>query len=163
MGQKVEHGMLMLLHDSMPSFMNFRLVLDLLEFKNQASQCFAVNQQCPGVWNSFPFLAWTLACTQVLKFDFSTNLYALEHVHVVWILVIFRGLFGHFYALTEFSMLFMCIIQIWTTCTCSSAYKLVEKSNLCPWCMIMSHARNGMNFKHQGTLDCQQNIEILYV
>ena len=25
----------------------------------------------------------------------------------------------------------MCIIQIWTTCTCSSAYKLVEKSNLC--------------------------------
>ena len=28
---------------------------------------------------------------------------------------------------------FMCIIQIWTTCTCSTAYKLVEKSNLCPW------------------------------
>ena len=28
---------------------------------------------------------------------------------------------------------FMCMIQIWTTCTCSSAYKLVEKSNLCPW------------------------------
>ena len=27
---------------------------------------------------------------------------------------------------------FMCIIQIWTTCTCSSAYKLVEKSNMCP-------------------------------
>ena len=24
---------------------------------------------------------------------------------------------------------FMCIIQIWTTCRCSSAYKLVEKSN----------------------------------
>ena len=36
-------------HDSMPSFMNFRRVLDLLEFKNQASQCFAGNQQCPGV------------------------------------------------------------------------------------------------------------------
>ena len=33
----------------------------------------------------------------------------------------------------QFSMHFMCIIQIWTTCTCSSAYKLVEKSNLCPW------------------------------
>ena len=28
---------------------------------------------------------------------------------------------------------FMCIIQIWTTCTFSSAYKLVEKSNKCPW------------------------------
>ena len=28
---------------------------------------------------------------------------------------------------------FMCIIQIWTTCTCSNAYKLVENPNLCPW------------------------------
>ena len=48
-GQNLYHGMLMLLHDSMPSFMNFRRVLDLLEFKNQASQCFAGNQRCPGV------------------------------------------------------------------------------------------------------------------
>jgi hypothetical protein len=47
-------------HDSMPSFMNSRWVLDLLEFKNKVSQCFASNQQCPGVWNSFPFLAWDL-------------------------------------------------------------------------------------------------------
>ena len=38
-GTKIYHGMLMPLHDSMPSFMNFRRVLDLLEFKNQASQC----------------------------------------------------------------------------------------------------------------------------
>src|SRR3954471_2439364 len=30
MGQNSYHGMLMLLHDSMPSFMNFRRVLDLL-------------------------------------------------------------------------------------------------------------------------------------
>ena len=28
---------------------------------------------------------------------------------------------------------FMCIIKIWTTCTCSSAYELIEKSNICPW------------------------------
>ena len=49
MGQNLHHGMLMLLHDSMPSFMNFRRVLDLLEFKNQTSQCFAGNQRCPGV------------------------------------------------------------------------------------------------------------------
>src|SRR3989337_2318693 len=48
MGQNLYHGMLMPLHDSMPSFMNFRRVLDLLEFKNQASQCFAGNQRCPG-------------------------------------------------------------------------------------------------------------------
>ena len=42
--KKFYHGMLMPLHDSMPSFMNFRRVLDLLEFKNQASQYFpAIN------------------------------------------------------------------------------------------------------------------------
>ena len=46
------------LHDTMPTFMNFRWVLDLLEFKNQVSQRFAGNQSCPGVWNPFPFLAW---------------------------------------------------------------------------------------------------------
>ena len=33
MGQKFYHGIFMPLHDSMPSFMNFRRVLDLLEFK----------------------------------------------------------------------------------------------------------------------------------
>ena len=60
------------LHGSMPSFMNFRRVLDLLEFKNHASQCFAVNQRCPGVWNSFPFLAWDLSMhprTQIWIFN----------------------------------------------------------------------------------------------
>ena len=36
-------------HDSMPSFLNFRRVLDLLEFKNKVSQHFAGNQRCPGV------------------------------------------------------------------------------------------------------------------
>ena len=39
MGQKIYHGMLMPLQDSMPSFMNFRRALDLLEFKNQVYQC----------------------------------------------------------------------------------------------------------------------------
>ena len=48
-GQKIYHGMLMPLHDTMTSFMNFKRVLDLLEFKNHVSQCFAGNQQCPGV------------------------------------------------------------------------------------------------------------------
>ena len=61
MRQNLYHGMLMLLHNSMPSCMNFRRFLDLLEFKNQASQCFAGNQRCPGVWNSFPFHAWDLS------------------------------------------------------------------------------------------------------
>ena len=53
---------------------------------------------------------------------------------------------------------FMCIIQIWTTCTCSSAYKLVEKTNLCACLGPMQEM--GMNFKHQGTVDCRQNIEM---
>src|SRR4051812_49500740 len=35
MGQKLYHDMLMPLHDSMPSFMNFKQFLDLLEFKNR--------------------------------------------------------------------------------------------------------------------------------
>ena len=34
MGQNFHHDMLMPLHDSTPSFMNFIRVLDLLEFKN---------------------------------------------------------------------------------------------------------------------------------
>ena len=61
MRQNLYHGMLMPLHDSMPSFMNFIRVLDLLEFKNLASQCFVGIQRCPGVWNSFSFLAWDLS------------------------------------------------------------------------------------------------------
>ena len=72
MGQNLYHDMLMPPHDSMPSFMNFRRVLDLLEFRNQASQCFAGNQRCPDVWNSFPFLAWDLSMhlrTQIWFFN----------------------------------------------------------------------------------------------
>ena len=60
MGQNLYHGMLMPLHDSMPSFMNFRRVLDLVEFKIKVSKLFEGNQWCPGVLNSFPFLAWYL-------------------------------------------------------------------------------------------------------
>ena len=51
MGQNLYHCMLMPFHDSMPSFRNFRRVLDLHEFKNSASQCFVGNQRCPGVRN----------------------------------------------------------------------------------------------------------------
>ena len=39
MGQNFYHDMLMPLHDSMPSFMNCRRVLDLIEFQNQVYQC----------------------------------------------------------------------------------------------------------------------------
>ena len=88
-GTKFSPGMLIPLHDSMPSFMNFRWVLDLPEFKNQVSQRFAGNQQCHGVWISFPSLAWDLEIhPQGNILDFSTNLSALEHVLVVqiWIM-----------------------------------------------------------------------------
>ena len=39
MGQNLYHGMLMPLHDRLLSFINFRLVLDILEFKTHVSQC----------------------------------------------------------------------------------------------------------------------------
>ena len=59
MGQNLYHGMLMPLHDSIPSFMNLRRVLDLLEFKNQASQCFAAINSAPVFENHAHFLHGT--------------------------------------------------------------------------------------------------------
>ena len=83
MGQKIYHDMLMPLHDRMPSFMNFRRVLDLLEFKNQVSQCLRPSDNCRVFEIHSYFLHGTSACIEGRIFDFSTNLYALEHVHVV--------------------------------------------------------------------------------
>ena len=90
MGQNFDHDMWMPLHISMPSFMNFGRVLDLLEFRNKVSQCFVGNHWCPGVWNSFPFLAWDLSMHPRTQF-FPTNLYAPEHVHVVQIWIMHRN------------------------------------------------------------------------
>ena len=39
MGHNFYHGMVMPLHDSMPSFMNFRRILDLLELQKQVRRC----------------------------------------------------------------------------------------------------------------------------
>ena len=44
MGQKNYHGMLVPFHDSMPTFLNFKRVLDLLEFQNQVSQHLRLSQ-----------------------------------------------------------------------------------------------------------------------
>ena len=75
---------------------------------------------------------------------------------------IFRGSFEHFYTLTGFCRHFMCIIQIWTTCTSSSAYKLVKKIKYVSFGACFGPMQEmGMNFKHQGTVDCWQNVEIL--
>ena len=57
---------------------------------------------------------------------------------------------------------FMCIIQIWTTCTCSSAYKLVEKSNL--WSLgacLGPMQEMGMNVKHRATVTRPQTLRYL--
>ena len=49
---------------------------------------FAAEWRWQGVWHSFPFLAWDLSMHPRTHIWFSTNLYALEHVHVVqiWIM-----------------------------------------------------------------------------
>ena len=77
--------MLMPLHDSMPSFMNFKRVLDLVEFKNQVSQCLRPSDGGRVFEIHSHFLHETEAWIQGHRFDFSTNLYALEHVHVLQI------------------------------------------------------------------------------
>ena len=57
---------------------------------------------------------------------------------------------------------FMCIIQIWTTCTCSSAYKLVEKSNILSLgaCLVPIQEM-GMNVKHAATVTRPQTLRYL--
>ena len=70
MGQNLYHGMLMPLHDSMPSFMNFRRVLDLVEFKTRHLNVL------PGIHGALEFeihshfLPGNKECTQGHIFDF---------------------------------------------------------------------------------------------
>ena len=65
----------------------------------------------------------------------------LEFSRFVWPFIYINWVSGHL----------MCIIQIWTTSTCSSAPKLVEKNHMCvlEW-TSRSHAKRGMKFKHLG-------------
>ena len=74
----------------------------------------------------------------------------IEQQECCVIFLIFRGFLGHFYALTEFSMHFMCIIQIWTTCTCSSAINWLKNQICVLGCMLRSHARKGNEFETPG-------------
>ena len=83
--------MLMPLHDIMPSFMNLGRALDLLELKNQVSQYLpAIN----GAWclkfipSSSMGPKHAPKDTDLYAWCFSTNLYAVEHVHIVqiWIM-----------------------------------------------------------------------------
>ena len=85
MGQIFYHGMLMTLHDSMPSFMNFRRVLDLPEFKTRHLNVLpAINSVLVFEIHSH-LLHGTYKFTQGHTCDFSTNFGALEHVLVVQI------------------------------------------------------------------------------
>ena len=49
---------------------------------------FAAELWWQGVWNLFPFLMGPKHATKDIDLIFSTNLYALEHLHVVqiWIM-----------------------------------------------------------------------------
>ena len=53
----------------------------------------------------------------------------------------------------------MCIIQIWTTCICSGAYKLVEKSNLLSLGARLGPMQEmGINVKHPATVTRPQTL-----
>ena len=57
---------------------------------------------------------------------------------------------------------FMCIIKIWTTCTCSGAYKLVEKSIILSLGACLGPMKEmGMNVKHPATATRPQTLRYL--
>ena len=62
----------------------------------------------------------------------------------------FSGFIWTFLCINRVFNAFMCIIQIWTTCTCSSAYKLVETQICVLGCMLRFHARNANEFQTPG-------------
>ena len=82
---KKYHGMLVPCHDTMPSFMIFRRVLDLHELKNQVSQSFQPSHDAEMFEFHSLFLHVTYKFIQGHTCDFSTNFGALEHVLVVQI------------------------------------------------------------------------------
>ena len=77
--------MLVPCHDTMPSFMIFRRVLDLQELKHQVSQSFWPSHDAQMFEFNFHFLHGTYKFTQRHTCDFSTNYGAVEHLLVVQI------------------------------------------------------------------------------
>ena len=83
MGHKIYHDMLMPLYDSMPSFMNFEQLLDLLELRNQAPQHLPESHGAM-VFEIHPhFLNGIYASTDGHIYHFTTHFGVPEHVHVV--------------------------------------------------------------------------------
>ena len=85
LAKKNYHSMLVPCHDTMPSFMIFRRVLDLQELKNQVSQSFHPSHDAQMFEFHSHFLHGTYKFTQGHTCDFSTNFGALEHVLVLQI------------------------------------------------------------------------------
>ena len=75
-----------------------------------------------------------------------------NHSSFVWPFLYINWVFAHL----------MCIIQIWTTSTGSSAPKLFEKSHVCPWVNFSrSHARDGSETQTSGRRGSAGKIEKL--
>ena len=62
----------------------------------------------------------------------------------------FSGFVWKFLCINWVFNAFMCIIQIWTTCTFSSAYKWLKNQICVLGCMLSSNARNGNEFQTLG-------------
>ena len=75
--------MLVPCHETMPSFMIFRRVLELQELKNQVSQSLQPRYHTQMFEFHSHFLLGTYKFTQGHTGDFSTNFGALEYVLVV--------------------------------------------------------------------------------
>ena len=74
--------------------------------------------------------------------------------------MIFLGSFGHFYALTEFSM-HLCAKFKFEEHAHAPVHINWLKNQICVLgCMLRPMQEMGMNFKYQGIVDCRQNIEM---
>ena len=85
MGQKIYHGMLMPLHDSMQNFHEFRTNFGFTRITKASTWTFAGEPWRRGVRNSSPFLAWDISINPWTHIWFATHFVAREHVHVVQI------------------------------------------------------------------------------
>ena len=137
---------------------------NLAFYNGEASTCCGKNFVPFGAGLGICFAQTRASTIYVASYCFQKNSSVnIEQQKCCVLLCDFSGFVWTFYALTEFSMHFMCIIQIWTTCTCSIAYKLVEKSQkfyVSFGTCLGPMQEMGMNFKDRGNVDCRQNIEM---